>query len=111
MKRDPYTFVSLSLDSGEQSRLSVSFHTGDMSISASAVDSGRPYLSLSSSEATVTVSTIGAGPVTDGDLAIARRLHNAAARYLADCERLYADQTQREQSEPTDSAPTAETAA
>ncbi len=56
--------------------------------------SGRPYLVLESDEADVTVSTTGAGPVTADDLDIARQIFNAAARYLADCERLHTEHTQ-----------------
>ncbi len=39
------------------------------------------------------ISTTGAGPVTDADLATAREIFTAAARYLADCEQLHAEQT------------------
>ncbi|MBE3012292.1 hypothetical protein IL992_24315 [Microbispora sp. NEAU-D428] len=42
----------------------------------------------------MTVSTTGAGPVSAEDLDIAREIFNAAARYLADCERLHAEHAQ-----------------
>jgi hypothetical protein len=57
-------------------------------VRASLLDSGRPYLDISSNSADVTISTIAAGPVTPRDVEIARQIFEAAARYLADCERL-----------------------
>ncbi|MFF4623675.1 hypothetical protein [Nonomuraea jabiensis] len=39
----------------------------------------------------MTVST--SGPVTDNDLTVAREIFNAAARYLADCERLHSGES------------------
>ncbi|MFC7590958.1 hypothetical protein ACFQYP_50210 [Nonomuraea antimicrobica] len=53
----------------------------------------RPYLEFRSSEADVHISTTGAGSVTDADLDLARHIFNAAARYLADCECLHAEQS------------------
>ncbi|MCC5579707.1 hypothetical protein IMZ11_29175 [Microtetraspora sp. AC03309] len=89
MERDPYTYVAMSIDPGKPLRLGVSFYTPDLRVEASVLDSGRPYLSIESNEADITVSTSGAGPVTTADLDIARQIFNAAARYLADCERLH----------------------
>ncbi|MFE3454802.1 hypothetical protein ACFXJ8_38355 [Nonomuraea sp. NPDC059194] len=87
MALDPYTYLTLSMRPGEPSRVGVSFHTVELRAHSCVGENGKPYFDLSTSEATVTVST--AGPVTDQDLTIARDLFNAAARYLADCERLH----------------------
>ncbi|MFI7152596.1 hypothetical protein ACIBO2_47405 [Nonomuraea sp. NPDC050022] len=73
-------------------RLIVSFHTSEVQVAARVIDERRPYLAFSTSEADVSVSTTGGGPVTDADLALAREIYSAAARYLADCERLHAEQ-------------------
>ncbi|OPG13849.1 hypothetical protein [Microbispora sp. GKU 823] len=95
----PYTHLSMSIDPGERPRIGISFYASITRARARVLESGRPYLVLESDEADVTVSTTGAGPVTAEDLDIARAIFNAAARYLADCERLHADHT-----EATDSA-------
>ncbi|MEU7881135.1 hypothetical protein [Microbispora bryophytorum] len=91
----PYTHLSLSIDPGERPRIGISFYASITRARARVLESGRPYLVLQSDEADVTVSTTGAaGPVTAEDLDIAREIFNAAARYLADCERLHAEHTQ-----------------
>ncbi|WP_157249006.1 hypothetical protein [Nonomuraea typhae] len=86
----PYTYVTVSMHPDAPSRVSVSFHTPHIRARSWAGDSGKPFLDLSSDEATVTISTTGAGPVTDQDLELATDLFNAAARYLALCEHLHA---------------------
>ncbi|MFG2071267.1 hypothetical protein SAMN05421874_1467 [Nonomuraea maritima] len=89
----PYTYVTLSLRPESTPHVGVSFHTPGLKVRAGLLfDSPRPYLELCSYEANVHVSTTGAGPVTDADLAIAREIFTAAARYLADCEQLHAEQ-------------------
>ncbi|MEU8386279.1 hypothetical protein [Streptosporangium sp. NPDC048865] len=87
----PYTHASVSIDE-DGTRLDVSFYTPDVSARALGGGRDRPFLTLSSREAHVTVSTTGAGPVTEQDVNLARQIADAAARYLADCERLHADQ-------------------
>ncbi|MGN9787177.1 hypothetical protein ACTMTF_37535 [Nonomuraea sp. ZG12] len=89
----PYTYVTLSLRPDSEPHVGVSFHTPRLKVSAGLlVSTPRPYLEFSSQEANVHISTTGAGPVTDADLNIAREIFNAAARYLADCECLHAEQ-------------------
>ncbi|MEU6425615.1 hypothetical protein ABZ860_06920 [Microbispora sp. NPDC046973] len=90
----PYTHLSMSIDPGERPRIGISFYASITRARARVLESGRPYLVLESDEADVTVSTTGAGPVTAADLDIAREIFNAAARYLADCERIHAEHTQ-----------------
>ncbi|GAB3163806.1 hypothetical protein [Microbispora hainanensis] len=90
----PYTHLSMSVDPGERPRIGVSFYASITRARARVLESGRPYLVLESDEADVTVSTTGAGSVTAEDLDIAREIFNAAARYLADCERMHADHAQ-----------------
>jgi len=92
VNHDPYTFVTLSMSQAETPRLVVSFHTDDVRVHARVIDERRPYLALSTPEANVSVSTTGSGPVTEADLTLARTIYNAAALYLADCERLHAQQ-------------------
>ncbi|NJP27555.1 MULTISPECIES: hypothetical protein [unclassified Microbispora] len=41
----------------------------------------------------MSISTTGAGPATASDVETARRIFDAAARYLADCERMHAEQS------------------
>ncbi|WP_067179899.1 hypothetical protein [Microtetraspora niveoalba] len=93
MERDPYTYVTMSLSPGGPTYLGVSFHSPELRVRASVLTTGRPYLDISSNTVTVTVSTTAAGPVTTADLDIARQIHRAAARYLADCERLHHEQS------------------
>ncbi|MGW5262283.1 hypothetical protein ACWEQG_15005 [Microbispora sp. NPDC004025] len=94
MAHGPYTYVSMSIDPGQRSRIGISFYASITRARARVLESGRPYLVLESDEADVTVSSTGAGPVTAEDLDIAREIFNAAARYLADCERLHAEHIQ-----------------
>ncbi|MFC0864632.1 hypothetical protein ACFHYQ_20280 [Sphaerimonospora cavernae] len=89
MTRDPYTYVTVSIDSDGASRVGVSFYTPGLRVSAGVLDSGRPFLDICSKTADVSISTTGAGAVTSTDLAIARQIFNVAASYLADCERLH----------------------
>ncbi|MEV0145201.1 MULTISPECIES: hypothetical protein [unclassified Nonomuraea] len=88
-----YTYVTLTMEPNSTPRLSVSFHTADLRVNAGVLDELRPYLNISSGEAGVWISTTGAGHVTDADLNTARQLFDAAARYLADCERLHSQQS------------------
>ncbi|MBB2909353.1 hypothetical protein FHS43_000599 [Streptosporangium becharense] len=88
----PYTRAVVTLDE-DGTRLDTSFRTPYLSVMALGADGGRPFLHLSSREAQVVVSTTGGGPVTERDVALARRIAEAAARYLADCERLHTEQS------------------
>ncbi|WP_283139825.1 hypothetical protein [Rhizohabitans arisaemae] len=89
---DPYTYVTATIGNG-RTRLDVSFHTAKLDVHAFVVGNRRPCLDLSSEEALVSITTTGCGqPVTEQDVALARKIFNAAARYLADCERLHAAQ-------------------
>jgi hypothetical protein len=85
----PYTYLTLSLQPDKKPQVGVSFYTSRLRIRAGLLDNPRPFLELDSDEAHIHLSTTGAGPVTAADLAIARDLYAAAARYLADCERLH----------------------
>ncbi|GAA4182290.1 hypothetical protein GCM10022252_07990 [Streptosporangium oxazolinicum] len=87
----PYTYVTASIHEGV-TRFNVSFYTSDMSAKALGGDGGRPFLTLSSAEAQMTVTTTGGGPVTEQDVTLAREIFTASARYLASCERLHAEQ-------------------
>ncbi|MDP9863370.1 MULTISPECIES: hypothetical protein [Streptosporangium] len=86
----PYTHASVSLDE-HGTQLNVSFHTPEVSVAVLGAQRERPFLSLSTAEATVTITTTGAGPVTEQDVTLARKIADAAARYLADCERLHTE--------------------
>ncbi|WP_405088306.1 hypothetical protein [Microbispora sp. NBC_01389] len=88
MLRDPYTYVTLSLNPGAPANVGISLYSTEVRAQASVLDSGRPYFAITSSNVDVTVSTIAAGPATPRDVEIARQIFQAASRYLADCERL-----------------------
>jgi hypothetical protein len=94
-EREPYTYVTTIIQDGV-ARLGIDFHTPDVLVQALRARSVRPFLHLSTAEAQVTFTTTGGGPVTEKDLTLAREIFNAAALYLADCERMRAEQ-------PTDS--------
>ncbi|MEV4390844.1 hypothetical protein [Nonomuraea sp. NPDC049607] len=87
----PYTYVTLTVEPNTAPRLNIAFHTADLHVRTSVLHKSRPYLEISSTEANVSISTTGAGHVTGEDLRVAREIFNAAARYLADCERLHLD--------------------
>ena len=89
----PYTTSPLATLDEDGTRLGVSFHTPDLSVSCAGLPSERPFLEPSSREAQVSISTTGGGPVTEQDVTLAREIFNAAARYLADCERLHTEQS------------------
>jgi len=97
----PYTYVTLSMRPESTPQVGVSFHTPGLKVCAGLLlNKPRPYLEFSSHEANVHISTTGAGPVTDADLAIAREIFAAAARYLADCEQLHAEQADKDATDP-----------
>ncbi|MEV4018439.1 hypothetical protein AB0J35_48880 [Nonomuraea angiospora] len=100
---NPYTYLTLSMQPDSAPRLHISFHTADLHIRAGMLSNPRPYLEIASREANVSISTTGAGPVTNADLSTAREIFNAAARYLADCERLHINQSATDKA-PTDTA-------
>ncbi|GAA5085618.1 hypothetical protein HNP84_008609 [Thermocatellispora tengchongensis] len=86
----PYTYVTVSLAPDKAPRVSVAFHTPDVDVHAWVLNGRRPCLDLNTREANVSISTTGGGDgVTEQDLALAREIFSAAARYLADCERLH----------------------
>lgn len=87
MTTTPYTHLTLSLQD-QTARLVVSFHTPKLLVSTLLVDGSRPMLDISTPEANVSISTTGGGPVTADDVAVAQKIFTAAARYLAECERL-----------------------
>ncbi|MFI6811940.1 hypothetical protein ACIBG7_06010 [Nonomuraea sp. NPDC050328] len=87
-RKAPYTYATLSATSGRPPALSISFYDNDLMCLADVLTGTRPCLMITNREATVAISTTGAGPVTEADVAAARLLHEAAVRYLADCERL-----------------------
>ncbi|MFI7439420.1 hypothetical protein [Nonomuraea indica] len=93
MTMRPYTYLTLSMTPDSAPRLAVSFHTAGLRVHAGVLDKPRPSLEFATPEAVVSISTSGAGPVTDADLTTAREIFNAAARYLADCERLHSEQS------------------
>ncbi|MGW4424545.1 hypothetical protein [Streptosporangium sp. NPDC004631] len=87
----PYTYLTATVQEGI-TRLGVSFHTADLSVMALTIGGVRPHLSFGGSEGQLSISTTGGGPVTAADLALAREIADAAARYRDECERLHTDQ-------------------
>ncbi|MEO3811943.1 hypothetical protein ABGB17_23340 [Sphaerisporangium sp. B11E5] len=105
MKHDPYTYITVAVEPEHDPRVSVSFRTADLHVSALVVSETRPHLFLETPQGLVSISTTGAGPVTAGDLSVAHELFQAAARYLADCERLHTpDHDQSKQADPGEKA-------
>ncbi|NAS22151.1 hypothetical protein GT755_10700 [Herbidospora sp. NEAU-GS84] len=92
MELPPYTNLSVTIGLHEKPHITLSFHTPDVRARARIMTDGRPYLSLRSEEADVSVSASGGGLVTTAEVETAREIFTAAARYLADCERLHAEQ-------------------
>ncbi|MET8050614.1 hypothetical protein ABZU75_23745 [Streptosporangium sp. NPDC005286] len=88
----PYTRAVVTFDE-DGTRLDTSFRTPYLSVTVLGAEGGRPFLHLSSCEAQVIISTTGGGPVTERDVTLARQIAEAAARYLADCERLHTEQS------------------
>jgi hypothetical protein len=88
-QREPYTHLRASIDDGTTC-LDVSFYTPELAITVFCVDQQRACLDISSREGQVSISSTGGGPVTEADICLARELAHAAARYLSECERLYA---------------------
>ncbi|MFI7133854.1 hypothetical protein ACIBQ1_49825 [Nonomuraea sp. NPDC050153] len=95
--RDPYTYVSMAMYGTERPQLHISFHTPYLRANTMLVEKVRPVLCLETSEAGLTISTTGAGLVTDQDVMLARKIADAATAYLADCERLHAEQSAPDQ--------------
>jgi hypothetical protein len=86
----------------------VHFTSPDLDVRALLVNDQRPLLWFASREADIYLSTSADVAVTDRDLSLARELFTAASRYLADCERIHADQPDThttETTETTDQAP------
>ncbi|GHE30272.1 hypothetical protein GCM10017673_36170 [Streptosporangium violaceochromogenes] len=83
----PYSYIVTTVCEGV-TQVSVSFYTADLHLMVLGAEDGRPTLGLYGSEGQVTISTTGGGPVTPADVALAREIFQAAARYLAECERL-----------------------
>jgi hypothetical protein len=88
-EHEPYTHLRAAIDGGITC-LDVSFYTPDLAVSVFCVDQVRACLDISSADGQVIISSTGGGPVTERDIALARELAHAGARYLAECERLYA---------------------
>ena len=44
MSRDPYTYVTVSIDSDEAPRVGISFYTPGLRVTSGVLDSGRPFL-------------------------------------------------------------------
>ncbi|MFD8531364.1 hypothetical protein ACFV0L_28480 [Streptosporangium canum] len=91
-ERKPYTYLTASIDEGV-ARLNVAFYTADLQVMVLGVGKGRPTLNFYSAEGELKISTTGAGPVTAADVALARKITDAAACYLAECERLHTQQS------------------
>jgi hypothetical protein len=102
--RNPYTYVSMAMHGTDRPQLHVSFHTPHLRVSTLLVEKVRPVLYLETDEADLMISTTGGGPVTDQDVTLARQIVDAATAYLADCERLHAEQPVPDQATATETA-------
>ncbi|MGW5490342.1 hypothetical protein ACWEU6_34320 [Streptosporangium sandarakinum] len=88
---DPYTYLTGVLHNGT-TRLDLTFSTPDIGVLTAVTASGRPFLKLTTSEAQITITTTGSGPVTASDVALAKEIAAAAVRYLGDCVRIHSEQ-------------------
>ncbi|MEV0419367.1 hypothetical protein [Streptosporangium canum] len=88
--RKPSTHVTAAIREGV-TRLDIAFYTPYLQVMVLGVGSTRPILDFYSPEGQVSISTTGAGPVTANDVTLAREIADAAARYLAECERLHTE--------------------
>ena len=88
-----HTNVSVSLATGQAPRVNVSLYPdGAARFEAAVLDSGVPLLKIEHGDAQVTVWPYVPDEITEGDIATARRLVEAATAYLSDVERIHADQ-------------------
>lgn len=72
---------------------SMSFRLGSNArVTCHTYPDNGPILSLSAGDWSLSMSPAGRTAITDGDVAKARRLAEAVTTYLAECERLHAEQ-------------------
>jgi hypothetical protein len=86
-----YTYTTLSAHPGEPVRVGVSLYLDDSAwIVVPRTEVGRPHLSVSHGEVSVTIGPASPGEVTQQDVRIARELASKAADYAAAVEQLAA---------------------
>ncbi|MET8160396.1 hypothetical protein ABZT47_28895 [Sphaerisporangium sp. NPDC005289] len=92
-----YSYTTISIHPGESPRVGVSIHPDEHARVDyyAAGDSARAFLSVEYGGAWVNIGTTSDTTVTDTHVTFARTLFDAAARFLADCERLRDQHTQQ----------------
>ncbi|RCG29089.1 hypothetical protein DQ384_22390 [Sphaerisporangium album] len=97
-----YSYTTISMRPGQSPRVGVSIHP-DEHVSVHyypAEDDPHAFIGIDYGDAQVNIGTTKDTTVTDTHVKFARNLFEAAARFLADCERLR-DQHTRQTTEQT----------
>jgi hypothetical protein len=86
-----YTYTTLSAHPGEPVKVAVSFYLDQHAwIAACGTGTGRPHLSVSHGDVSVSIAPARTGQVTGQDARLAREVADQAATYAAEVERLAA---------------------
>jgi hypothetical protein len=88
-----YSYTTISMEPGRDPRIGV-FLYPDQHARVTyfpATDTPAARLLIDHDKAHLSIGTISSAPVTDAQVRFARDLFDAAARFLADCERLRDD--------------------
>ncbi|GLW10317.1 hypothetical protein Misp01_54450 [Microtetraspora sp. NBRC 13810] len=89
-----FTYTSVSLAPGSEPRVAISVfldESTEVSYFPTTPD-GRAFIAIKHGKVSVHLGISSDAEIIDEDLRLARELHDATARFLADCERLHADQ-------------------
>jgi hypothetical protein len=86
-----YTYTTLSAHQGKRVKVAVSFYLDEhASITVFGIKTGRPHLSVSHGDVSVSFAPACADQATEQDARLARTLADEAATYAAEVERLAA---------------------
>jgi hypothetical protein len=90
---EAYSHTTIYSRPGEPTHIGVSFLLDTTAwIAAIGVGKDRCHLHIDHGDVTVNIGPIDATQLTATDVTVARRLADAAATYLAECDRLLAEQ-------------------
>ncbi|MFI7440796.1 hypothetical protein [Nonomuraea indica] len=88
-----YSYTTISIDTGEEPRITVALHPdASARVAYYPTNSSRPFIDIEHAGARVIIGTGPDAKVTEQHVTFARHLLDAAAAFLADCERLHAEQ-------------------
>ncbi|MDH2429774.1 hypothetical protein [Sphaerisporangium sp. TRM90804] len=85
-----YSYTSISMRPGQSPVIAMSFYPDEYARAQyyPATDDAHAFVSVDHGDARVSIGTTSKTKVTDAHVRFARDLFDAAARFLADCERL-----------------------